>query len=136
MRYAADKAHNPSSFQGHCHFPSKHTHSQLDSTVVAPAGGTSIGAPLNRVFFDALFILGCEYVFNVRIDAGGCDRCLAWTMEGARTLSQEEQQSNGAAPIDPSPQPLPRPMFSQRVMCVLRVVRALRVQLCSCPSRS
>ena len=31
MRYAADKPHNPSSFQGHCRWPSKHTYSQSHS---------------------------------------------------------------------------------------------------------
>ena len=31
MRYVANKPHNPSSFQGPCHWPSKHTHSRPHS---------------------------------------------------------------------------------------------------------
>ena len=57
MRYAADKPHNPSSFQGHCCWPSKHTHSQPHSGGISSRrfhwGTASIGAPLNTVFFDA-----------------------------------------------------------------------------------
>ena len=66
------------------------------------------------------------------MNGGGCDRCLAWTMHGARTPFQESNNGivHAAAPIDPSPRPFAQPMFPQRVLCVFRVVRALRVQVC------
>ena len=50
-RYAADKPHNPSCFQGHAVGPASTV--TANPTVVASAGGASIGAPLNTGFFGA-----------------------------------------------------------------------------------
>ena len=136
MRYAADKPHNPSSFQGHCRWPSKRTHSKPQSGGIASRRfhrGTA-----ENGFFRRLYLLRCEYFFNVRMNGGGCDRCLAWTMQGARTPFQESNNPivRAAATIDPSPRPFAQPMFPQRVLCVFRVVRALRVHFCFCLWRS
>ena len=136
MRYAADKPHNPSSFQGHCRWPSKHTPSQPHS------GGIGRGrfhwGTAEHGFFRRLYLLRCEYFFDIRMSGGGCDRCLAWTMQGARTPFQESNNRivRAAAPLDPSPGPFAQPMFPQRVLCVFRVVRALRVHFCFCLWRS
>ena len=105
-------------------------------TAVASAGGASIGAPLNTVFRH-LYLLLCEYFCDVRMNGGGFDRA-AWTMQGARTPFQESNNRivRAAAPIAPSPCPFAQPMFPQRVPCVFRVVRALRVHFCFCLWRS
>ena len=126
MRYAADKPHNPSSFQGHCRWHNKHTHSQPHSGGIGRRRfhwGTA-----EHGFFRRLYLLRCEYFFDVRMNGGDCDRCLALTMQGARTPVQisNNQIVRAAAPIDPSPCPLPSPC-SRNVSCVCFVLYALYV---------
>ena len=132
MRYAAGKPDNPSSFQDHCRWPSKHTHNQPHSGGIGRRRfhwGTA-----EHGFFGRLYLLRCEYFFDVRMNGGGCDRCLAWTMQGARTPFQESNNRivRAAAPIVALCRAhvlLPHP---QCVPCVLRVVRALRVHFSCC----
>ena len=69
MRYAADKPHNPSSFQGRCRWPSKHTHSQPHSGGIGRRHfhwGTA-----EHGFFQRLYLLRCEYFCDVRMNGGG-----------------------------------------------------------------
>ena len=109
MRYAADKPHNPSSFQGHCRWPSKHTHSRPHSGGMGRwrfHWGTA-----EHGFFGRLYLLRCEYFIGVRMNGGGCDRCLARTMQGARTPFQESNNRifRAAAPLTHPHGPLPSP---------------------------
>ena len=91
-------------------------------------------------FFQRLYLLRCDYFLDVRMNGGGCDRCLAWTMvHGARTPFQENNNGilRAAAPIDPSPwsfaQPFAQPTFCsprphlQNVSCVCFALYALCV---------
>ena len=66
------------------------------------------------------------------MNGGGCDRCLACAMQGARTPFQESNNRivRAAAPIDPSPWPFAQPMFcypTRNVSYVCFVLYALYV---------
>ena len=87
MRYTADKPDNPSSFQGHCCWPSKHTHSQPHSRGIGRQRfywGTAEHGFLRR-----FCLLRCEYFFDIRMNGSGCNRCLALTMQDARAPSKK-----------------------------------------------
>ena len=90
---------------------------------------------LEHGFFRRLYLLRCEYFFDVRMNGGGCDRCVAWTMvQGAPTpekimelfvlpptLTYPDGPLHSALPIPPSVPPAPTRKTCR--VCVSRCTR-------------